>query len=222
VVFIGGHAELPPLASCASVVGIPSTGAISYNWRGTGAGRGIPRGDDAAQPARNNGSIRTTMPNAMFLKTGFLPAVIALSVLAGCSSTTAQKSDDPKFRVGSLQTQVAGGDPKLAASGQLVGAFLGKGVEAPLDETDKPLIEDATRKAYALPIGEKSSWKNEKSGHEGYVISIRDGWRTNGVYCREVQETVLVGKDTYQGYGAACKQTDGAWKRIDPKDLAAK
>lgn len=163
------------------------------------------------------------MPNATFLKSGLLPAMLAITVLSGCASTAEKpKAEEPKFRVGALQTQVAGGDPKLAAPGQLVGTFLGKGVEAPLADADKPLVEAATRKAYAMPIGEKSTWKNDAAGHEGYVIPTRDGWNSKGAFCREVQETVLIGKDTYQGYGAACKQADGAWKHIDPAELAAK
>jgi len=143
------------------------------------------------------------------------------AALVGCSSTQTTKPEEPgKLRIGALRTQLDGADPKLAAPGQLVGALIGKPIEdAPLDEADKPLATQATRRAWTLPVGEKSTWKNDKSGHEGFSISTRDGWRTNGVYCREYQETVAIGKDTYQGYAAACKDGQGAWKRVDLSDF---
>jgi len=147
-------------------------------------------------------------------------ALVAVAVV-GCSSTQTAKPDEAgKLRIGALRTQIDGADPKLAAPGQLVGALIGKPIEdAPLDETDKPLAAQATRRAWTLPVGEKSTWKNDKTGHEGFVISTRDGWRTSGVYCREYQETVTIGKDTYQGYAASCKDAQGAWKRVDLSDF---
>lgn len=164
--------------------------------------------------------MRKDMSNRMLSRIGIAPAVVVVALLAACSST--QKVEEGKFRVGSLQTQVAGGDPKLAAPGQLVGAILGKGIVAPLADSDKPLAEQALRKAFALEVLEKSPWTNDKTGNNGWAVATKEGWGTNGSYCREFQETVLIGKDTYQGYGAACKQADGAWKRIDPKELEKK
>lgn len=148
-------------------------------------------------------------------------AVVVALALAGCSSTQPAKTEEGgKLRIGALRTQIDGADPKLAAPGQLVGTLIGKPIDdAPLDETDKPLVAQATRKAWALPVGEKSPWKNDKTGHEGFSISTRDGWRTNGVYCREYQETMMVGKDTYQGYAAACKDAGGNWKRVELSDF---
>lgn len=165
--------------------------------------------------------MRKDMPNKIVSRIGIAPALMIVALLAACTSNP-QKAEEGKFRVGSLQTQIAGGDPKLAAPGQLVGAFLGKGIEAPLDESDKPLAEQALRKAYAMEVLEKSPWSNDKTGHSGWAMSTKEGWGTSGSYCREFQETAVIGKDTYQGYGAACKQADGTWKRIDPKEMGKK
>jgi surface antigen len=166
--------------------------------------------------------MRNTMNPSKFAKAGLLPALMIAALLAGCSQTASKGDEGPAFRLGSLRTQIAGGDPKYAGTGQLVGTIVGKGVSAPVDDTDKPLMTDALRKAYALPVGEKSPWANEKSGHSGTFISTREGYRTNGTYCREFQETILIGKDTYQGYGASCKEADGNWKRIEPGDFPSK
>lgn len=152
-----------------------------------------------------------------------LAATALLIVVAGCSTTQAPKPDEPgKVRIGALRTQIDGADPKLASPGQLVGTLLGKGIDdAPVDETDKPLMAQTARKAYAIPVGDKSEWKNDKSGHNGWAIPIREGWRTNGAYCREYQESVMIGKDMYQGYGAACKDAAGTWKRVELSDFPA-
>jgi surface antigen len=166
--------------------------------------------------------MRTAMNPSKIAKSGVLPALLIAALLAGCSQTTQKAEEGPTFRLGSLRTQIAGGDPKYAGTGQLVGAIVGKGVEAPTDDADKPLMADALRKAYALPVGEKSLWKNDANGHNGAYISTREGYRNNGTYCREFQETIFIGKDTYQGYGASCKEADGNWKRIDPGDFPSK
>jgi len=147
-------------------------------------------------------------------------AVVAVAVVACSSTQTAKPEEAGKLRIGALRTQLDGADPKLAAPGQLVGTLIGKPIEdAPLDEADKPLTTQAARRAWTLPVGDKAPWKNDKTGHEGFAISTRDGWRTNGVYCREYQETMTIGKDTYQGYAAACKDAQGDWKRVDLSDF---
>ncbi len=39
-------------------------------------------------------------------------------------------------------------------------------------------------------------------------------YQTAGQYCREFQQTIVVGGQQQQGYGRACRQPDGSWKIV--------
>ena len=45
-------------------------------------------------------------------------------------------------------------------------------------------------------------------------MPVRDGYANNGAYCREFQQTIVIGGQQQQGYGKACQQPDGSWKIV--------
>ena len=68
--------------------------------------------------------------------------------------------------------------------------------------------------ARAAPIGETIAWSNPDSGNRGAVTPVREGTSSSGRYCREFQQTIVVGGETQSGYGTACRQPDGSWRIV--------
>ncbi len=116
---------------------------------------------------------------------------------------------------GLLGSQHGKGDGKVAAvaAGTFLGMFLGREVGAYLDVTDEGCARDAAQRAGTAPLGTPIRWNNPETGHSGTVTPVREGRRDNtGQYCREYQQTVIVGGRVEEAYGRACRQPDGSWR----------
>lgn len=149
-------------------------------------------------------------------------AVLALStMLAGCQTG----SMGTKEGVGTVGGAVAGGligsrfgggSGKLVAVGigTLLGAFAGREIGSSLDKADQAYADRAATQAYAAPIGQRISWNNPQSGNQGVIVPVKDGYDGSGAYCREFQQTIVVGGRTEQAFGTACRQPDGSWKIV--------
>ena len=149
-------------------------------------------------------------------------AAIAMTtlVLAGCA-----QGAGPKQGVGTVAGAVGGaaigsqfgrgtGNIAAIAAGTLIGAFLGSEVGKSLDTADRAAIDQANARAYAAPVGERIAWNNPQSGNSGYVVPMREGTSAAGAYCREFQNTIIVGGRQEQAFGTACRQPDGSWKVV--------
>lgn len=118
---------------------------------------------------------------------------------------------------GFLGSKIGDGRGQLAAvaAGTVLGVFLGREIGGLLDATDAVCANGAAARAHAAPIGQEIAWNNPRTGHSGTLIPVRDGThRTTGRYCREYQQTVVVGGRAAQAYGTACRQPDGSWEII--------
>ncbi len=117
---------------------------------------------------------------------------------------------------GVLGSNVGKGKGQLWATGAgvLLGAVLGSEIGRSLDKADMAYAQQANTQAHSAPIGETISWNNPDSGHYGSVTPTRDGYTDSGRYCREYQQTIVVGGQTEQGYGTACRQPDGSWEIV--------
>ena len=106
------------------------------------------------------------------------------------------------------------GKGRLAATaaGALVGALVGSEIGRTMDDVDRMKAEGAYQKATAAPLGEQVAWNNPDSGNSGTVVPTRDGTSTSGRYCREFQQSVVIGGQNEQAYGVACQQPDGSWE----------
>ena len=115
---------------------------------------------------------------------------------------------------GFLGSQIGGGSGRLVAvgAGTLLGAVIGNEVGSSLDRADIAYARQAEARAYSAPIGQQITWNNPESGNHGSYVATRDGNAADGSYCREYQSTIVVGGQTQQGYGTACRQEDGSWK----------
>jgi hypothetical protein len=81
-----------------------------------------------------------------------------------------------------------------------------------LNEQQQRVHEAAQVRATTAPIGETIYWNEGNAS--GYVTPTRDGTSSAGRYCREFQHEVTVGGRKEQGYGTACRQSDGSWEVI--------
>lgn len=115
---------------------------------------------------------------------------------------------------GLFGAQFGGGSGQLAATaaGALLGAFIGSEIGRTMDEVDRQKAESAYQRATTAPVGDTITWSNPNTGNSGSVTPTREGTSTTGAYCREFQQTVIIGGKEEQAYGTACRQPDGAWE----------
>lgn len=115
---------------------------------------------------------------------------------------------------GLFGAQFGSGTGQLAATagGALLGAFLGGEIGRTMDEVDRQKAEGAYQRATTAPVGETITWSNPDTGNQGSITPTREGTSTTGAYCREFQQTVIIGGKEEQAFGVACRQPDGAWE----------
>ena len=113
-------------------------------------------------------------------------------------------------------SQIGSGSGQLWATGAgaLLGALVGSEVGSSLDKADRMYAQRANQQAYNAPIGETVTWNNPESGNYGQVTPVRDGYSSAGRYCREYQQTIVVGGREQSAYGTACQQPDGSWEIV--------
>jgi surface antigen len=154
------------------------------------------------------------------MKTKIAAVAMTALVLAGCAADSGAKQN-----VGTVAGAIGGaalgsqfgrgtGNVAAIAAGTLLGAFLGSEVGKSLDAADRAAADRAQSRAYAAPVGERITWNNPNSGNSGTIVPTREGTSSSGAYCREFQNTIIVGGKTEQAYGTACRQPDGSWKVV--------
>lgn len=154
------------------------------------------------------------------MKTKLVALALVALTLGACAPDAG-----PKQGVGTVAGAIGGaalgsqfgrgtGNVAAIAAGTLIGAFLGSEVGKSLDANDRAQIDRANARAYSAPVGERITWNNPQSGNSGYVVPMREGTSASGAYCREFQNTIVVGGRQEQAYGTACRQPDGSWKVV--------
>ncbi len=114
--------------------------------------------------------------------------------------------------------QVGSGTGRLAATaiGTLLGAVAGSTIGQSLDRADRIYAANAHQTALeTAPAGQTIAWNNPDSGHYGNVTPTRTYQTGGSGYCREYQQTVVVGGQPQSGYGTACRQPDGSWQVVN-------
>lgn len=155
------------------------------------------------------------------MKTLTVAVTLCAVLLAGCSTTGGEKQTvgllGGAAAGGLLGSQFGHGSGKLAMTGLgvLVGGLVGSEIGASMDRADRLALEQNTHRAYTAPLNQPIVWNNPNNGNQVIVTPIRDGTAANGGYCREFQQTIVVGGQSQQGYGTACRQPDGTWKIVN-------
>jgi len=151
-----------------------------------------------------------------------LAAVVAAALLLGACTDTGPKQTGGTLlgavAGGLAGSQIGGGRGALIATGvgTLLGAFVGSEIGKSLDRADQNYMQQTTFQTLeATPSGTTTSWRNPDSGNYGTVTPQRTYQSNSGQYCREFQQTVVVGGRQESAYGTACRQPDGSWKIIN-------
>lgn len=116
--------------------------------------------------------------------------------------------------------QFGSGKGQLVAVGlgALLGAFAGSEVGKSLDKADQAFARQTAHHALeTTPAGTKSTWHNPDSGNEGTITPVKTIQKSDGSYCREFHQSVMIGGKEEQAYGTACRQPDGSWKITETK-----
>lgn len=112
-------------------------------------------------------------------------------------------------------SQIGSGKGQLAATavGALLGAGLGNTVGKSLDAADQAAMGQSMHQGMeSTPSGQTVAWRNPDSGHSGTYTPQPARQAANGQYCREFQQTVVVGGKEEKAFGTACRQPDGSWQ----------
>lgn len=117
---------------------------------------------------------------------------------------------------GLIGSQFGHGEGKGVATvlGVLAGGLIGSQVGASLDRADAAALHQTTQTALeTAPANQALPWRNPNSGNYG-TVTPGPVYQSSGQYCREFQQTIVVGGQQQQGYGRACRQPDGSWKIV--------
>jgi surface antigen len=149
-----------------------------------------------------------------------IATVVATTMVTGCANmSNEQQGQIAGVAIGTVVAHNASKGHKdrglALVIGALAGGLIGSQIGASLDERDRQLHGNTTYDALeTLPDNTASSWNNPNTGHSGTVVATQT-WQTSaGQYCREYQQTIIVGGEQQQGYGTACRQPDGSWKMM--------
>lgn len=154
------------------------------------------------------------------MKNAAIVALVATALIAsGC--TQGREKETAGTLLGGvggaiIGSTIGGGTGRIIATavGTMAGAFIGNQIGAGLDKADQAQMVQAEQKAHQAPIGQTISWNNPDTGNHGSVTPTRDGTASNGQYCREYQQKVVVDGKEQNAYGTACRQPDGSWKIV--------
>lgn len=149
-------------------------------------------------------------------------AVVAALGAAGCAQPPGY---GPKQTIGTLGgaalggllgAQFGAGTGRLVATGAgvLIGGLIGSEIGRTMDIQDQRYANAAVNRAYTAPIGQDIAWNNPNTGNYGTITPIRDGTSASGQYCREFQQTIVIGGRRETGVGVACLQPDGTWRIV--------
>ena len=110
--------------------------------------------------------------------------------------------DNPKAVLGTLLgagagagiAAAAGGGAGWIVGGALMGGLLGGVIGNRLDARDKQMATQAAQQAFENNrTGQPSVWNNPDSGNSGSITPTRTYQLANGQYCRQYQQTIMVG-----------------------------
>ena len=145
--------------------------------------------------------------------------VIAFSLIqAGCAENPNRQQEigavTGLLLGGLVGSQIGDGKGRNATivAGALLGTLAGSEIGRRLDEADRMKMGMATSDALNNnKIGTSSRWQSDRSDIAGAVTPTRDYTDENGNYCREIKQTVVIGGETQQETGQACREKDGSW-----------
>ena len=80
-----------------------------------------------------------------------------------------------------------------------------------MDQVDQNCVGQVLERA---PTGRAVTWRNPDNGGEYQVTPSRSYQTGAGTHCRDYQTRIVIDGRVRTGTGTACRQPDGAWKKI--------
>ena len=109
-----------------------------------------------------------------------------------------------------------GGGAAGIIGGAIAGGLIGGAIGDRMDAADRRESQRAAQQAFeTAPSGQETAWSNPDSGNHGSVTPTRTFQTDSGQYCREYQQTIVIGGEEQQAHGTACRQSDGGWKIVN-------
>lgn len=151
---------------------------------------------------------------------------LALLVLAACATTGDPQRDAIRQQetagavVGGIIGGVIGhqfgdgrGQTAMTVLGAAAGAMIGGRLAR--DRAISAYERDAAYLAFeSTPSGTAVPWRDPDQGISGSYTPVRTWRDSQGRYCREYQQVVVIGGRQEQAYGTACRQPDGTWQIV--------
>lgn len=149
----------------------------------------------------------------MLRKSAYIVIAAGALALGGCAHQGSQEQAGMVIGGalgGLLGAEVGGGRGRTAAiiAGTLVGAAIGGSVGRSMDEVDRMKTAETLE---TVRTGVSSQWVNPDTGHQYAVTPTRTYESATGP-CREYTIDAVIGGQTEQVYGTACRQPDGSWQ----------
>jgi len=117
---------------------------------------------------------------------------------------------------GVVGNELGGGSRIATGAGSAIGALIGREIGAELSRRSQQRMARTTQDTLENnETGETSRWDNPDAEEKGAVTPTETYQRDDGRYCREFQQTVVIGGETKQAHGTACRQPDGSWKIVN-------
>lgn len=108
-----------------------------------------------------------------------------------------------------------GGGTAGVIGGAIAGGLIGGAIGDRMDAADRRESERAAQRAFeTAPSGQSTAWSNPDSGNHGTITPTRTFQSSNNEYCREFQQTVVIGGQEEQAHGTACRQANGSWRIV--------
>jgi surface antigen len=144
-----------------------------------------------------------------------LAAGAVILPLAACSNKQDTGTVVGAVAGGIIGNQFGQGAGRALATvgGAVVGGLIGNAIGKDLDEEDRRRAMEAEYRALEYEDDRPVRWRNERSGHYGYVKPRRT-YRSAGLRCREYEHTIYIDGRPETMVGKACKQRDGTWKAV--------
>jgi len=112
--------------------------------------------------------------------------------------------------VGSYIGHVAGGGARTVAGG-LLGSYIGYNVIKMMGEKRNFANEAFQEAAERRSRGETVSWNDPYQWHSGSYTPMQTLLTKDGVYCRQILETVKISSTLYSNTVQACRNKKGVW-----------
>ena len=142
--------------------------------------------------------------------------VLISFALIGCEGHKAVGGGVGGAAAGGFLGHAFGGGAAGIIGGAIAGSLIGAAIGDRMDAADRRESERAAQQAFeTAPSGQATQWSNPDNGNHGTITPTRTFQADSGEYCREYQQTVVIGGEEQQAHGTACRQPNGSWRIVN-------